>query len=57
MSSDTGTAQVTTRLKKGSITPWGIVFMVLATAAPLTAMATAPWSSGSAMGSVHRARS
>lgn len=28
-------------LKVGSISPWGIVFMVLATAAPLTAMATA----------------
>jgi amino acid transporter len=45
MSSDTGTASgngtATTRLKKGSISPWGIVFMVLATAAPLTAMATA----------------
>lgn len=31
----------THQLKSGSITPWGIVFMVLATAAPLTAMVTA----------------
>lgn len=28
-------------LKEGTISPWGIVFMVVATAAPLTAMATA----------------
>lgn len=28
-------------LKSSSITPWGIVFMVIATAAPLTAMSTA----------------
>lgn len=31
----------TDHLKAGSISPWGIVFMVVATAAPLTAMATA----------------
>jgi amino acid transporter len=41
MSSSTDTVQAPDRLKRGSITPWGIVFMVLATAAPLTAMATA----------------
>ena len=40
MSSSIDTVPAADRLKRGSITPWGIVFMVLATAAPLTAMAT-----------------
>ncbi|MBM7515061.1 APC family permease [Nocardioides nitrophenolicus] len=35
------TAERRDSLKADSITPWGIVFMVVATAAPLTAMATA----------------
>jgi amino acid transporter len=40
MTTETAT-DATHHLKSGSITPWGIVFMVLATAAPLTAMVTA----------------